>query len=400
MFRFFGLLCLLSTPLSAQTISGRVEIAIVDADELITWQNNGTGILRPESSGLQLQQGFIRTQYDINQNWSIDTILNVHQDGNEHIGFTQAFARYKPLTPSKIKFKSRIGFFYPGMSIENVAHGWLSPYTFTQSAINSWVGEELRTLGAELSIFSNGRARRSKWSWEATGGLFKGNDPVGSLLTWRGFAMHDRQSLHIDRINFAPIPTIIDSDLINGPAWVEPFTEIDNRWGYYLGAQLRYFRRSEVRYYYYDNRADPSAQNNVNLYAWRTTFNSFSAQHNIDQQWRVMAQLLVGATDMGPSIVKADFTAWYLAAHYFQDNHSLTARYDKFIVRENDNLPMDQNDSDGFGITIAWRYQINADWEIGTEFHYNNNTAANREQLGLPVEQKQSQSRLVLAFNF
>lgn len=61
---------------------------------------------------------------------------------------------------------------------------------------------------------------------------------------------------------------------------------------------------------------------------------------------------------------------------------------------------MDQNDSDGFGITIAWRYQINADWEIGTEFHYNKNTAANRVQLSLPIEQKQSQSRFVLAFHF
>ena len=241
MLRWIGLVFCLCMPLSAQTLSGRLELALVDADELTTWQNSGSGILRPESNGLQLQQGFIRAQYDLSSSWSVDTVLNLHEDGNDHLGFTQAFLQYKPLSPSKIKFKSRIGFFYPSLSIENVAEGWLSPYTYTQSAINSWIGEELRTAGAEFSWFSNGRSRRSPWSWETNVGFYKGNDPLGSLITWRGFAMHDRQSLHSDRVNFAAIPTVVSDDFIDAPAWVDPFTEVDGRWGYYIGMHLTHY---------------------------------------------------------------------------------------------------------------------------------------------------------------
>lgn len=385
---------------SAQLLSGRVEVAIVDADKVPTWQSNGTGILRPENEGFQSQQAFIRTHFDLNSHWSVDAVLNAYEDGVEHLGFTQAFLRYKPLMPNKIKVKARLGFFYPSMSIENVAEGWLSPYTYTQSAINSWIGEELRNVGGELSVFENGRASRSPWSWEATLGAFKGNDPLGSLLTWRGFAMHDRQSLHSDRVNFARLPSVINENAINSPAWVEPFTEIDGRWGAYIGFHLRHFRTTEARYYFYDNRADPSAINQARLYAWHTKFHSLALQHNFDSQWRLMFQLMDGATDMGPNIVSADFTAWYVAGRYSFNEHSVTLRYDRFDVREDDSIPVDQNSSNGYGITLAWRYQYDRHWEFGAEYHRNENRAENRVQVGIPLSQTQVQSRLVVAYRF
>ncbi|MAI37043.1 hypothetical protein [Alteromonas sp.] len=395
------LICVaICAPASAQLLSGRVEVAIVDADKLPTWQSNGTGILRPENEGFQSQQAFIRTHFDLNSHWSVDAVLNAYEDGVEHLGFTQAFLRYKPLMPNKIKVKARLGFFYPSMSIENVAEGWLSPYTYTQSAINSWIGEELRNVGGELSVFENGRASRSPWSWEATLGAFKGNDPLGSLLTWRGFAMHDRQSLHSDRVNFARLPSVINENAINSPAWVEPFTEIDGRWGAYIGFHLRHFRTTEARYYFYDNRADPSVINQARLYAWHTKFHSLALQHNFDSQWRLMFQIMDGATDMGPNIVRADFTAWYLAGRYSFNKHSVTLRYDWFDVREDDSMPEDQNSSNGYGITLAWRYQYDRHWEFGAEYHRNENRADNRVQLGIPLSQTQVQSRLVVAYRF
>jgi hypothetical protein len=398
--RLIGLLLLFCAPLNAQNISGRVEITAVDADNLTSYQTFGSGILRPESDGLQLQQAFLRTQFDLSTSWSLDAIFNAHEDGEEHFGFTQAFLQYKPLSPNKIKFKSRVGFFYPAMSIENVAEGWLSPYTYTQSAINSWIGEELRTLGAEFTLFSNGRARRSPWSWEAHIGVFKGNDPLGTLLTWRGWAMHDRQSIHDDRVNFARIPTVIREDYINAPPWVDPFTEIDGLWGGYIGVHLSYFRQTEARYYYYDNHADQSVVNDLRLYAWRTKFHSLAFQHNLNERWRFMSQIMDGSTDMGPQIVYADFRSWYLALRYQQEKHSVTFRYDWFRVWEDDLRPNDQNDSDGYGVTLAWRYQLNSNWELGAEYHYNENNVANRVQLDIPIEQNQSQSRLVIAYHF
>lgn len=212
--------------------------------------------------------------------------------------------------------------------------------------------------------------------------------------------MHDRQSLHHDRVNFARIPTVVSPEFIYGPAWVEPFHEIDGKWGFYVGGHLRYFRETELRYYYYDNKAEPNTVNDARLYSWRTKFHSLAVQHNLNAEWRLMAQLLDGATDMGIRIVYADFTAWYLAARYQHQKHSITLRYDYWDVRESDNMPEDQNNNDGDGYTLAWRYQWDQSWEIGAEIHRNTNWVENRVQLGLPTTIDQTQSRLVVAYQF
>ena len=140
--------------------------------------------------------------------------------------------------------------------------------------------------------------------------------------------------------------------------------------------------------------------NDLRLYAWRTKFHSLAFQHNLNERWRFMSQIMDGSTDMGPQIVYADFRSWYLGLRYQQEKHSVTFRYDWFRVWEDDLRPNDQNDSDGYGVTLAWRYQLNSNWELGAEYHYNENSVANRVQLDIPIEQNQSQSRLVIAYHF
>ena len=111
MIRLIGFLLWVCGPMCVHAISGRIELAGVDADQLTSYQLFGSGLLRPENSGLQLQQAFVNTQFDLAGHWSVDASFNVHQDGEKHLGLTQAFLQYKPLTPNKIKFKSRLGFF-------------------------------------------------------------------------------------------------------------------------------------------------------------------------------------------------------------------------------------------------------------------------------------------------
>lgn len=384
----------------AQTISGRLEAALVLTDSIPSWQSKGTGLIRGEKNAVQWQQGFIATNYAINQSWQANAVINAYADGEEHLGFTQAYFQYKPLSPNKIRFKSKIGMFYPAMSIENTNEGWLSPYTYTQSAINSWIGEELRALGGEASWFSNGRKRRSPWSWEANLGLFKGNDPLGTLLTWRGFAMHDRQSLHHDRVEFAPIPSVININEIGSPTWLEPFTEIDGKWGAYIGVHLSYLRTSNARYYFYDNRANPKAINKDRLYAWHTKFHSLALQHQLNTKWRVMTQFLKGSTLMGNRSVYADFYAAYIAASYAKGKHRTTFRLDKHRVSEDDLKPEDPNGSDGNGITLAWRFQFKDSIEIGAELHQHNTDVDSRRLVNVATQQSQSQARFVLAYIF
>jgi len=394
------ILCVSAMSLSAAELSGRIELAGFSASPLENWQTGGTGILRSQGAGLQLQQAMLHWQQDVGSSWHLDVVANAYDDGLVRAGLTQAFAEYRPLMPSSVKFRSRIGFFYPRFSVENSAEGWLSPDVFTQSAINSWIGEELRVLGGEATLFSNGRARASKWRWETSVGVFRGNDTLGTLLAWRGFAMHDRQSLHNDRLRFAAIPSVVDRYGIYHPDWVEPFVEIDNRWGVYVGGHLSYLRKTELRYYYYDNQADSSQLNADRLYAWRTHFHSFALQHNFNASWRLLVQAMDGHTDMGPDIAAADFSSAFVALRWQKGKHRFYRRVEYFRVEEDDLKPSDQNSSHGVAYTLAYRYDMNEQLELGIEHHRNRNNAANRQQLGIKERQYQNQTRIVLSIRF
>lgn len=383
-------------------ISAIVQANLLNGDSLASWQNKNTGILRDDENGLNLQQAAISVSQDLNSDFSVELVANYYQDGEQHIGLSQAQLIYKPLIDGQYRWRARAGFFYPKLSLENVDKAWLSPYTYTQSAINSWFGEELRTLGLELSIDSPGRTRHSPWSWQLHAATFKGNDPLGTLISWRGFAMHDRQSLNHDRVEFAAYPSVVDRYGLWHPSWVEPFHEIDGRFGYYLGAHLDHYQQSSLRYYYYDNRANPLALNDQRLYAWRTKFHSLAAQHKFNADTRLIAQLLKGSTLMGANYVYADFNAWYLMLSHTVGQHRLSLRYDKFEVQERaeDIFAFDPNSSHGEGLTMAWRYNWLENWQVGAEYHYNHNSAQNRLQLKQNQQADQNQTLLVIQYRW
>lgn len=382
-------------------MSGLFRIAQVTADPFTSFKNEGTGILRYDNSGLTLNQGVLDVSHDVSKDWSINAVFNYYPDGDQHLGLSQATLTYKPLTSSTLKWKLKAGFFFPEISVENLDKGWQSPFTYTYSAINSWLGEELRTPGIEVSLFSPGRQRNSPWSWQLNAGAYQGNDTIGSLLAWRGWSFNDRQSLNNDRISFAPIPTVISQDFIDSPNYAEPFHEIDGRVGIYLGSQLEYYKRTTFKYYYYDNLANPKQINSQRLYAWHTKFHSFGFQHKLNGQTRLLGQYMSGSTEMGLNFVNADFDAWFVMLSHRQGKHRLSGRYDKFKVRDaGDIFPEDINDSDGYGFTLAWRYMFNTHWEVGIEHHTNENRAQNRITVNQSVEADQQQTLLVAQFRW
>ncbi len=99
------------------------------------------------------------------------------------------------------RWQLRVGQSFLPTSRENVERLWVSPYTLTHSALNSWIGEELRPLGVDLSWrreFDN--QRRLELGATVCGN----NDASGALLAWRGFAWHDRLSYYGETL---PLPT-------------------------------------------------------------------------------------------------------------------------------------------------------------------------------------------------
>ncbi|APD95503.1 hypothetical protein BM523_16700 [Alteromonas mediterranea] len=341
-----------------------------------SFQDFGRNHQRFDNDGLHLSQAVISTNQRLSDDWTISGVLNGYTDGEERINFSQLYLKYRPLSASTIKPEIKIGAFYPAISAENTDFGWLSPHFLTNSAINSWIGEELRTGGIELSFRQSGRQVRSNWSWKILGSLFKGNDTTGTLLSWRGFALHDRQSLYNDRVNFLPIPGVVDEDGLGAPAWTEPFREIDNRFGYYFGAHVAYKRSAEMRYYYYDNNADANAVDPDRIYAWHTRFHSLTLRYLPRPELTLFSQLLYGDTLMGENIVDNDFASAYIAAALDLNAVGLedltaAARIDWYRVSDNDNTMYDPNESRGYAFTFSVKYDVTSHFAIMTEWQLN-----------------------------
>ena len=71
--------------------------------------------------------------------------------------------------------------------------GWRSPYTLTNSAINSWVGEELRTVGAEYAPDWLGQKSGHDFNVGISAAIFGWNDPAGTVVATRGWGLHHQQ---------------------------------------------------------------------------------------------------------------------------------------------------------------------------------------------------------------
>ncbi|HVR44901.1 MAG TPA: hypothetical protein VMS56_15825, partial [Thermoanaerobaculia bacterium] len=108
----------------------------------------------------------------------------------EAAGVTEAYAEGLLFFKQADRLRVRVGMFFLPTSLENTGPMWSSPYTISYSAINSWIGEEVRPIGLDLDYRIEGATRLS-----LGGTVFVGNDTMGTLLAWRGWSMHDRVSV-------------------------------------------------------------------------------------------------------------------------------------------------------------------------------------------------------------
>lgn len=376
----------------------------LSADEQSSYLEGGTGLFRhDEDNRWQLSQAVLELKGNITDNLTFHSVLNHTQNPQAYTGFTQLSLRYKPIWSNKYRWQFRAGMFYPEMGFENPDIGWLSPYAYTNSAINSWIGEEVRTLGGEFKVTRPGRAHgRSPHTFAWTGAFFKGNDPTGTLLAWRGWGLHDKQTIANEIIPFSDVPSLNAGDGLDPQEpWVDPFREIDGRWGYQTGLHWDYQKKSRVRYYYFNNNADETVLARGGQYAWHTIFHSLAWQYRFDRNWRLIMQGMDGNTSMGPGAVIVDFRSWYAMLHYRDKQKNFTVRFDNFKTIDVDELfPLDDNNSDGWGLTATYRYNINDNWQVGTEVVYVDSFQASREQLGQEGDIEQTQFLAVAQFRF
>ncbi|MCV2367918.1 hypothetical protein [Roseateles oligotrophus] len=356
-------------PAAAVEWHGLLDMRALHTDAERSWTDAGLGKLRhdKQSSGLRLGQAFLSAQADLLSNTITGRlVLSAADDRAGALDVNEAWLLWSPLPSSAWKTRVKLGAFFPASSLEldYDSIGWTPSRTVSSSAVNSWIGEELRTQGAELTLTHKGRQSNSLHDFGLTLAVFGGNDPAGTLMGWRGWSISDRVSGLTEGLLLADLPVYRPSgEIPKQNRSVHLFRELDGRAGYYLGGQYAYTEQVELSALHYDNRGDPLVEKN-GQYAWHTRFDHIGLRLRPAGEWELAAQLMSGETLMGPQAVRLSFKAGYLlASHPFAQGH-LSLRYDRFRARENDILPSDPNHEDGRALALAYALPLRQGWSL------------------------------------
>lgn len=352
-----------------------IDLSYVDASGHSAWTEGSVGKLRYDDSndGIVFSRAFADYELSLADTFKVHgTVEACDDDLGSALDFTQAYVEWRPVPRSGNRYRLKLGAFYAPASLENISPGWNSPFTISSSAINTWVAEELRTVGAELSVSRRPEMLGGEHIVLLHAAAFTGNDPTGSLLAWKGWSVHDRQSRFGDELPLPPLPQIQPGMMFEaqGP-YVEPFREIDDRVGYYVGTEWRMGGRFRITAMHYDNRADPTILDD-GQYAWTTKFGHLGAHALLPGDIEMLFQWMTGSTVMGPvmngaHVVDTEFRSKYLLATKSFDRHRVTIRYDVFEVAEIDAIPQDANAEDGHAWTVSYQFEFSDSLSVAAE---------------------------------
>lgn len=191
-------------------LKGYIEGRLVMTDHERSWQDGGLGKVRyggDAGGGTRTgarAEGALIVQPQFGFDVTGNVVLAFNSQQRTAVDVIEAFLQYKPAPTGPVGVRGKVGAFFPPISLENTGLAWTSPYTITSSAINSWVGEELKTVGGELTAFYH----TDDVEIGLTGALYGANDPAGTLLAWRGWSLNDRETGLLDRLRLAPVRII------------------------------------------------------------------------------------------------------------------------------------------------------------------------------------------------
>ncbi len=355
-----------SSPFVPQiTVEALAEGRVISTDNTLSWLEGGLGKTRYGSGEKEtLFRGtpaLLLLKLQFPGNFSLETEIQWDTEPRDallggRLDAIQGFARYFHEFSSGWEWESKAGLFFPPLSFEHSGRGWSTTHTLTPSAIGSWIGEEVRTLGFETSIsHRTGENDFSLWA-----SVFEGNDPTGSLLAYRGWALHDRLTGFTDKLPLPALPVFEKTGGISAQApYVKPFVEIDDKAGWALGGKWNPTDRTLFEYSYYDNNADPKAFDGAQ-YAWHTRFHHAGLKFFLPGEWELWSQFLTGKTEMGfkpglGAVVYAEFQSHYFLLTKKWDKQRVSARFEHFHVNDEDAFPSENNSNEsGHAWTVAY----------------------------------------------
>ncbi|PYQ29579.1 MAG: hypothetical protein DMF56_11485 [Acidobacteria bacterium] len=302
-------------------------VAAAAADAMTPVQWNGFALLRPQTPArVPLDGDELSAQFQLGLDWRPFAGFGTHvhllarNQGDEsrrgRAGIVEAYAE-KNLNVREDRVRILAGAFFLPTSRENVDSLWETPYTLTPSALNSWLGEELRPIGVDVS-YRHRTAKAGTFSGGAT--LFGGNDTFGELLIGRGWALQDRWALLGEHVRARP------------NAYTSVSAENDDRPGWSARAKWNN-DHGTIQLTRIDNRSD--ALRHGELIGWATRFNIVGADYTW-RDWTVAGESGWGTTAIvtARGRFSSDIAAGYLLVSRRLKTFRVSVRADEYKVRD------------------------------------------------------------------
>jgi hypothetical protein len=384
--------------LSPDTLELFGDVRLVAVDGERSWVDGGFGKLRSSGGGddfrVRPQLGNVNLVWQPQFTWSLFAVIVGSLEGGDRTeaGLSQAYLSFKPMRGSKVAFSARAGLMFPPVSLEHEGADWHVKDSITPSAINSWIGEEVRPLAIEGTL----AASLGEHKLRATAAIFAANDTAGTLLTFRGWALHDRMTLAWRRQPLPPLDDVIGSYQAR---FTHPLLDVGpgfaRRPGYY--GKLVWQPPIPVRFelFRYDNRANPEAVDANLEWGWRTQFNHLAVMADLGSGTELKLQAIDGRTRMGYADAGRRWiddrfrSAFALLTHTFGP-FGIAARADAFGTRNRGSDVRSEYDDTGWSAMLAAKRQ----WGPVTglvELLHVSSRRENREDAGLRPRQRQTQ---------
>jgi hypothetical protein len=351
--------------LSKNTLSVMLDARFVVSNGEQSFVNHGFGKTRFQGTDSgDYRARFVPAEADIvweprfTGSLSANVSAAYQHDHDNNFDLIEAFVTYLPQSTAKVFFSARAGLMWPEISLEHSTGGaWSVVNTITPSAINSWIGEEGKVLGVEGSL----HVTLGQHQLLATGGVFGFNDTSGTLLSFRGWALHDEKATAFGHFPLPPLNSFITNIQA---AETRSTIDLDKQPGYYLRLDWRPPWPIDLNVFYYDNRGDPEAFFPDTLqWGWRTRFWNVGLSADLGPDTKLLAQGMSGSTIMGfqqngqPWVHTYFRSAYLLLSQRLDNATSITGRVEAFGTREHGSemSPL-LNDEDGWALTAAVRH--------------------------------------------
>lgn len=409
-----GLLLLLVTAvtrLAAEdgdfSVNGLLALGGQDSQGGRSWSEAGLGRYLGDSTKSLQAQAHLGLLWQPTLEWSLSAHLRADNrgsgDGVQTVGLVEASVSRHFFLADDARLSLRMGQIFLPSTQEAVDPLWQSRYTLTLSSLNSWVAEEIRPIGLDFGWQS---APDSDYESALAAMVFGGNDSAGSLLAWRGFALHDRLAVRNETVPLPGLPSLQDPAQFgdqNDDGTRPIGRDLDSRAGYALHGHWGRSAHWRLVGSWFDNRGDRRLHRGE--YAWDTRFAILGAHWRPHSEWELAAEWLRGSSGMGlrsgPAFVDIDFSSAYVLASWSASaDWRLSLRADHFSIVDRDGSAAENNDDSGNAVTLAGFYSATPHWRLALEFTRSDSEHSAATSIGLPTETAGDSLRVEARYSF